>query len=87
MSPITKTVLILAVTCAASFEAQAQTTANPQTQGGSGSIIRMPPSTGASSGNSGNIAPATPYYPPPVRNLTNPATGYPRYVAPNGQRR
>jgi hypothetical protein len=79
-----RTFFTLAIIAAVSPAAYAQSTANPQPSGGSNSIVRVPPSTGAISGSSGSVAPATPYYPAPLRNLNNPAASYGgRYIPPN----
>ncbi len=74
----------LALIVGASTAGHAQSSNSPQPSGNSNSIIRVPPSTGASSGGSGSVAPSTPYYPAPLRDLNNPAASYGgRYIAPN----
>ncbi len=59
---------------------------SPQSSGGNESIIRTPPSSGASNGNSGNIGAPTSTYPAPLRDLNNPSVTYGnngRFVSPN----
>lgn len=75
--------VVTALVLTGAAPAYAQQHASPQPQGGTGSIIRTPPSSGGSNGTSGYVgAPPAITYPERVPNYADPAASYGRFGNP-----